>query len=167
MIAMIGTIGSGKSYIAERLSRSLGAAHLRTDDVRVALRSRGQPMHQAIPLLERRAEALLRQGKSIILDSDFINPVKQRELRRKAVLFGAKVYFLGIETPERLVLARLREKRYTRRDLFRNAEHAVRVHHIRKKFHDQYRGFRPDFTIDNGKALEPQIKKIVGEIRGL
>ena len=165
VVAMIGAVGSGKSYVAARLSRALGAVHLRTDDVRVRLRRHGRPMHRAIPLLERRAEALLRHGKSIILDSDFINPIKRRDLQRKSVLFGAKLYFISIDAPERLILARLRKKRYTSRDLFRNAEHAVRTYHIRKKFHDKHQGFRPDFTVDNAKPLEPQIEEFVRHIR--
>ncbi len=165
VIAMIGLVGSGKSYIAERLSHTLGASHLCTDDARVRLRRRGRPMHKAISLLRRRAEFLLRQGKSVILDSDFINPAKRRDLRRRATSFGARTYFIRVEAPERLILARLRKKRYTGRDLFRNAEHAVRVHHIRKKLHEKFGGFKPDFVIDNGRPLKPQIEKIAGEMR--
>lgn len=165
VIAMIGTVGSGKSYVAERLSRALGASHLRTDDVRVRLRRHGQPMQKAIPLLQRQAETLLRQGKSVVLDSDFINPAKRRNLRRKAASFGAELYFIKIEVPEHVILARLRQKRYTSRDLFRNAEDAVRVHYIRRKFHDKPQRFSPDFTIDNAEPLEPQIEEIARKIK--
>lgn len=167
VIAFIGPVGSGKTYISLILAKALGAERINTDDIRVALRRKGLPESRAIPIAHRLQERLLRGGTSIILDHDVVNPVRRRELRERLAPFGARIYFIKVEAPEGLILARLRARRYTSRDLFRNAEHAVRVHYIRRKFHEKHGGFRPDFTIEDGKSLEPQIMKIVKEIKGL
>ena len=171
VIAMIGPVGSGKSHVARILAQKLGAAHLRTDDVRVRLRRRGQPMQYAVSAMRHRAEALLRRGMPVILDSDFVNPQKRRELKRLLAPLGARSYFIEVGTPEPLILARLREKRYTADDLFPNAGEAIRVYHVRKKFRAKFkpavpsgRRFQPDFTVDNAKPLGPQIEMITTKI---
>ncbi len=168
VIAMIGPVGSGKSHTARILASKLGAAHLCTDDVRVQLRRRGQPIHRAIAIIERRAEALLKKGKPLVLDSDFVNPAKRRHLKKQVSQFGAKPYFVEVAAPEAVILARLRRKRYTSRDLFRSAGEAIRVYYMRKKFRGKLmrsrKIFSPDFTIDNSKPLGPQIGKIAEEI---
>ena len=166
VIAFIGPVGSGKTYISLILAKALGAERINTDDIRVALRRKGLPESRAIPIAHRLQERLLRGGTSIILDHDAVNPARRRELRERLAPSGARIYFLKVEAPERLILARLRRKRYTGRDLFRNAEEAIRVYHVRKKFHDQPQSFTPDFTIDNAKPLTSQIARIAKRIQG-
>ncbi|MDP3727420.1 MAG: ATP-binding protein [bacterium] len=171
VIALIGPVGSGKSYVARILASKLGAVHLRTDDVRVTLRRRGQSMYDAVSVMRHRAEALLRRGMPVILDSDFVNPEKRRELERLLAPLGARLYFIEVDTPEPLILARLRENRYTADDFFPNAEEAIRVYYVRKKFRAKFEStltlggrFKPDFTVDNTEPLGPQIGKIVKEV---
>lgn len=102
--------------------------------------------------------------------------MRRRELRGRLRPFGARIYFMEIVTPERLILARLKRKRYTRADLFRNADEAIRVYYFRKALRKKFlakptrrsgRRFTPDFTIDNAKPLGPQIRSVVKVIRGL
>lgn len=167
VIALIGPVGSGKTYVAEILARRLGARHINTDAIRVALRKRGQSESHAIAIAHRLQRGLIGTGKSLVLDHDIVNPVRRRELRERLRRFGARIYFLRIQTPERLILARLRRKRYTSRDLFRNADEAIRVYHFRKKFHARRRRFRPDFTINNARPLGLQLSQIIKTITGL
>lgn len=167
VIATIGPVGSGKTYVATILARRLGARHINTDVIRVALRRQHKPENRAIPIANRLQEKLLARGESLILDHDIVNPVRRRELHGRLREFGVKIYFLQIRTPERLILARLRRKRYTGRDLFRNADEAIRVYHFRKKFHRTRQRFTPNFTIDNARPLGPQINRIVKEIKKL
>lgn len=177
---MIGPVGSGKSYVARMLTRKLGARVIQTDDIRVALRRKGQPESRAIPIAHRLQERFLSQGRSLVLDHDVVNPARRRELQERLSPFGAKVWFIKIEAPEGLILARLREKRYTADDLFPDADEAIRVYHIRKKFRAKFepadrppagragsgRRFKPDLTVDNSKPLEPQIDRIARQILG-
>lgn len=167
IIALIGQVGSGKTHIARLLAEKLDAAHVNTDAIRVTLRRRGEPMSRAIALAHRLQERLLRQGKSLILDHDMVNPMRRRELRTRLRPCGAHIYFMQIVTPERLILARLRRKRYTRADLFRNPAEAIRVYYFRKAFRKKFlaKSFTPDFVIDNSEPLGPQISEIVEAIR--
>ncbi len=166
VIALIGPVGSGKTYVARILARELGARRINTDAIRVALRRQRKPESRAIPIAHRLQEKLLARGEALILDHDVVNPVRQRELHERLRRFDVKIYFLKIRTPERLVLARLRRKRYNpSRDLFRSAEEAIRVYYFRKKFHTRQQRFQPDFTIDNARPLGPQINRIVKEIK--
>lgn len=164
VIAMIGPVGAGKTFIGRLLARRLGARVIRTDDIRVALRRRGEPEERAIAKAHRLQEHLLARGASLVLDHDVVNPVRRRELRERLRPFGVKLYFIKIGAPEHIILARLKRKRYTGRDLFKNAEEAIRVYRFRKKFHDRPQKFSPDFTIDSTKPLGRQITKVVEEI---
>ncbi|MBI4132819.1 MAG: AAA family ATPase [Candidatus Sungbacteria bacterium] len=179
IIALIGVVGSGKTHIAKILSKRLGAARITTDEIRVGLRKRRRSYNQAPKITARRAERFLRNGQSVILDFDAINPARRRELRWRAREFEARLYFLEVRTPQRTILARLRKKRYTSGDLFKDADEATRVYFVRKKFREKFRhkrftprlrqgfGGQASFTVDNSRSLEPQIEKIVRAIKGL
>jgi predicted kinase len=169
VIAFSGAVGSGKTYVASRLVERLGAIHLNTDMVRIALRKRGESESRAIQITEERFEKLLRSGAPVILDHDIPQPERHEALRRRLADRGYRLYTIAVETPERLILARLRRKRYTARDLFRNAEEAVRVYRIRKAFRDTFhvKRFTPSFTVDNGRPIGSQLKEIAATITGL
>lgn len=167
IIALVGVVGSGKTHVAKILARRLGAKRITTDDVRVSLRGRGKSYGQAPAITARLAERALLHGKSVILDFDAINPARREEVNARAEKFGARVLTVEVRTPERLILARLREKRYTPGDLFLDAAEAVRAYFERKKFRTKFRGkhFTQDFTIDNSRSLAPQTAKIVPAIK--
>ena len=124
-------------------------------------------MDQATAITRIRAEKLLARGRSVILDFDAINPQRHKEFHDMARQFGARLYLLEVKTPERLILARLRKKRYTSGDLFENAAEAVRVYFARRKFRKKFPRFTLSFTIDNSRSLEPQITRMVNAITGL
>lgn len=166
LIAFIGPVGSGKTYIARRLSQRLGAVHIRTDDIRVALRKRGKSYSTAGRMAKHRAEGALEKGKSIVLDFDAVRSAKQREYRKFAKRFGARSVFIKVRTPEKIILSRLRRHRYTRRDLFQSAAEAIRVYFMRRKFHQRKLKSKPDFVINNARPLEPQIRRIVKNLKG-
>lgn len=83
----------------------------------------------------------------------------------------ARFILIKINTPEKLILKRLRKKKYTAGELFKNAEGAIRVYFIRKKLREKLRRkslkIRPDFVINNARPLAPQIEKIIQKLRGL
>lgn len=161
LIALTAPVGSGKSYVARILAKKLKVVHIRSDDIRVALRAEGKS-YAAVPRIAAalRDEALSR-GKSVIDDFDAVLPRRQRELRRAAKKYGARFFLIRIRTPETLILERLRKKRYTKKDLFTNAEEAMRVYFIRKRLHEKTPRAIADFTINNGKPLGSQIQKMV------
>lgn len=166
LIAFVGPVGSGKTYLAKRLARRLEAVHINTDAIRVRLRRHDQSMSRAISIANRLRLQTLSKGRSVISDFDAILPRRQAELKRLAERFGAKFILIRVKTPERLILARLKQKRYTASDLFRNAGEAIRIYFLRKKFHRKHSRFTSGLTIDNSKLLGQQIDKIVKSIKG-
>ncbi|MFY9462396.1 MAG: AAA family ATPase, partial [Candidatus Sungiibacteriota bacterium] len=102
LIAFIGPVGSGKTYIARILARKLGAVHVRADDIRVALRRRGKAASISTVRkigAEKREEGF-RRGKSVVSDFDAVHTRRRRELARFAKRYGAKAVFIKVETSE-------------------------------------------------------------------
>lgn len=167
LIAFIGPVGSGKTYIARILARKLGAVHVRADDIRVVLRRRGKAA--SISVVRRvglgKMERGLRNGKSVISDFDAVLTKRRRELARFAKRFGARAVFIQVKTPEDIVLKRLRRHRYGKNDLFSSAKEAIRIYFIRRKLHRKPLRPKPDFVINNARPLEPQLRRVVKRLR--
>ncbi|MDP3778893.1 MAG: ATP-binding protein [bacterium] len=165
LIALTGPVGSGKSHIAKILATKLKAVHIRTDDIRVELRGQGKTYEAAPRIAAKLRDQALKQGQSVIADFDAVLPRRQRELKKIAEKYGAHFFLIRIDTPEEVILRRLRNKRYTKKELFKNASEAIRVYHIRKNLHEKQLQSVPDFAINNGKPLAAQINRIVKQIR--
>lgn len=166
LIAFLGSVGSGKSYVARVLAKKIGAAHIRTDDIRVMLRRQGKSYSRASRLAKSLQERTLLCGQSVIADFDAVLAKRRMELKKLAEKYGAKMVVIQVKTPKKLVLARLRRHRYTRDDLFQNAEETIRVYFNRRKLH-QKRAVHPDFVINNARPLQSQIHQIVQQLQGL
>ena len=167
LIALMGPVGSGKSYIARRLAKKLRAVHVRTDDIRVDLRVKGQPYDTAVRIAADMRDHALESGKSVIADFDAVLPRRQRELAQVAKKYGALFFLIAINTSEKTILTRLRKKRYTKKELFKNANEAIRVYYIRRKLHEKRLQAKANFVINNDKPLTPQIAYIIKKIKGL
>ncbi|MBI2639495.1 MAG: ATP-binding protein [Candidatus Sungbacteria bacterium] len=167
LIAFIGPVGSGKTHVARIVARRIGAVHIRTDDIRVLLRKKGKPYSRAPLIAKQMAQKAFCSGKSVVLDFDAVRPQRQKELVRFAKQFGAGTLFIRVLTPERLILKRLREHRYSRKDLFQSAEEAIRVHYLRRALHRKKKKLqlKPGFVINNARSLLPQINKVVKKLR--
>ena len=168
IIALIGPIGSGKTYVARMLARRLGIVHLRTDDIRMRLARRGQPISRAIAISDQRREQALSAGRSVILDFDAVRVKKQQELKALAKHHGARIFFVQVKAPQQLILERLRSQRYPIPGVFNSLQHALLAYFSRRRFHRRKLRCRQLFVIDNSgaKPLRPQITRIVERIQG-
>ena len=169
VLAMIGPIGSGKTYVARILARRLGAQHVRTDDIRMRLARHGKPISRAITLANRLHEQAVAKGRSVILDFDAVRSERQREIKALGKHYGARVYFIRVKAPERVILERLRAQHYPIPGVFNDVQHALLAYFNRRRFHRKKLRVRPLFVIDNGgsKPLGPQIDLVVKRIKGL
>ena len=164
LLALMGPVGSGKSYIAKILAKKLHAIHIRTDDIRVQLRGQGKTYDAAPRIAAELREQALSSGKSVIADFDAVFPRRQRELAAAAKKHRALLFLIAVNTPEKIILARLRNKRYTKKELFQNAGEAICVYFIRKQLREKGLRATQDFAINNGKPLEPQIERIIKQL---
>lgn len=137
-----GLSGSGKSAVAAELSFQLGLALFSSDLVRKRL--------AGIPPTERRggdylggiydqeftrrtydrlrdlAHEALGNGRSVIVDATFRDPLERRAFRELAAAHGARFVILAVRCPEVLILERL-EAREGRDDVISDARRDVFV----------------------------------------
>jgi hypothetical protein len=126
LVAMVGSTGSGKSYLAHALAGRLSAPVISSDVVRKELAGLDPAAPQREPVdsgvyspestlhtyaeMLRRARSFLEEGHPVILDATYL----KREQRRgpREIAKGVGVPFLAIECrlPEELVEERLRRR---------------------------------------------------------
>jgi len=99
---MVGYPGSGKTTISKIISEQTGAVHLWADHERQLMFTTPQRSHaeniQLYDELNDRTDELLRQGKSVIFDTNF-NFYRDRErLRRVAARNGAHAVVVWVTT---------------------------------------------------------------------
>lgn len=148
LIVVGGLIGTGKSTLAKNLAEQLGAAVLRTDEIRLkefaSFRKPGAGFSQGLyaPAVSRqvyqrliqRADSLLKRGFSVVCDGTFSKNTGRIALRRIARRRGASFHFFECIIPRRLAMRRL-AKRYAAR---------IDISEAKPEYYDRLRtGFEP------------------------
>lgn len=110
LFMMFGYPGAGKTTTAEALQEMTGAEHLSSDLLRLELfphPTYTQDEHDAVyKELDKRAEELLKQGKSVIYDAN-LNRYKHRlEKYEMCDRTGAKPVLLWVQAPKELARER-------------------------------------------------------------
>jgi predicted kinase len=120
VFAVGGVIGSGKTTVAEQLSRSTGAPLVSADATRKFLggiprEAKGAASIYSAAFSERVRDELLRRGarvlesgRSVILDTTFVSRNYRRHARELASRFGAAFLFVECRAPESVLRERLR-----------------------------------------------------------
>ncbi len=135
LIVVGGLIGTGKSTLARRLAEGLGAEWLRTDEIRLREFAHARGDRQGFgrglyssrvsalvyERLIRRAEALVRAGRSVICDGTFSRSEGRERLRCTATRCGAPFHFFECVVPRAVALDRV-AKRYARGTDFSEAQ---------------------------------------------
>jgi len=94
IIAMIGLVGSGKSFVAQKLSKLINATIVKSDNIRIELRKQNIKYGRTQLIAENIALEILNQGGNVILDSDFVDKNKRASIREKAKKIGASLIFI-------------------------------------------------------------------------
>ncbi|MDI3341159.1 MAG: AAA family ATPase [Sphaerobacter sp.] len=118
-----GLSGTGKSVIAYRLARALGASLASSDVVRKQIAGRPVESREPVPygtgiydpgLTERtyralleRAHAALASGRSAVLDATFLDPAWRLAARDVAAALGAELLLIECQCPSEVVEQRL------------------------------------------------------------
>ncbi|OGX40561.1 MAG: hypothetical protein A3C53_08920 [Omnitrophica WOR_2 bacterium RIFCSPHIGHO2_02_FULL_68_15] len=142
LLVVGGLIGSGKSTLARALAEGLGAAWLRTDELRLRefarTRRRGQGFAEGIyaprvselvyQRLIRRAETLIRQGRSVVCDGTFSKAAGRETLRGIAQRYGASFHFFECAVPRAVALRRIAKRAAAKSDISEaRPEHYARL----------------------------------------
>ncbi len=131
LVVVGGLIGTGKSTLARSLARALGASWLRTDEIRLREFARARRPGQAFAeglyaphiselvyqRLLRRAEALVREGRSVVCDGTFSKAAGRSALRAIARRHGASFHFFECVVPRAVALRRVARRYAARADL--------------------------------------------------
>lgn len=126
----VGISGSGKSVLSRELNLQTGAQWLRTDAVRQELAGRREPGRKAntgiyTPEMTQRtyqavfdrAQALLKDSNSVILDGTFSDRRRREQARELAKKVGVPVRFLYCDVPLEVAQQRIRARRKARTDI--------------------------------------------------
>ncbi len=131
LIVVGGLIGTGKSTLARSLAHAFGAAWLRTDEIRLRefARSRRPRAEFAEGLyaphiselvyqrLIHRAEALVRDGHSVVCDGMFSRAAGREALRQIAARHQASFHFFECVVPRAVALRRVAKRYASQSDL--------------------------------------------------
>ena len=123
LVAVAGPIASGKSTVAEQLSRALNAPVVDADRTRKQLagveptaRLGDEPFSgnygqeatdQVYRMLAQRAEPVLESGRTLIVDASFRAPTLRAHLRRVAQRMGLPIRFVVCTAPRQVLRDRL------------------------------------------------------------
>jgi predicted kinase len=164
MVLISGLPGSGKSYLARRLSEPLGALVLQSDALRKTLFSKpdytpGESgrLFRAMRLLAGR---LLSQSIPVIIDATNIIESNRRPFYHEAESLGVRLFIIQATAPEEVVKERLESRK---QECGQKSDADWEVY--RKMAAQAEKIRRPHITIDTSKGMEPFIEKIVQEIR--
>ncbi|MBI4224727.1 MAG: AAA family ATPase [Candidatus Sungbacteria bacterium] len=107
IIAMIGLVGSGKSFVARALAPVLGATIIEHDQIRIGLRKARLPYDHVAGIAQDTAHAVISQGGNVIFDTDCIGKEKQRNIRKIAKETGSAVFFVRVMCDPDIMLGRM------------------------------------------------------------
>lgn len=118
IVAMIGLVGSGKSFVAQKLAPLLGAMIIEYDRIRIGLRAAHLPYDHVSAIAEDTGRAVIGQGGNVVLDADFAGAEKQKSLRKFARDTGASVFFIRVACDFDIMLGRIIAASNKKPDLF-------------------------------------------------
>lgn len=123
LAATVGASGTGKSTVANTLSRELAFVHLRTDELRAKLAGGRAPeegygqgqyapemTEKTYDALFREASGLLANSASIVLDGTFREKKFRQRARTLARQMGAEILFLRCECPPEIAEQRIAKR---------------------------------------------------------
>lgn len=116
LVIVSGVAGTGKSTVAEHLSQELALTHLQTDAIRRELfgppsanddRYSAAGREAVYREVLSRAESLLSDRQSVVLDGTFLRAAQVEDARRLAVREGARVLVLRCHCPSEVAKQRI------------------------------------------------------------
>lgn len=163
-IGFVGIVGSGKSFVAQKISEKLNLYIASNDKIRRFLNSLGFEGDHPLQRVVRKTSLavtkyLFENNMSHIIDADLIEFYKNAE--KIADEFQSNLYIIEIKCPEKIILDRL-EKRS--KNLENNLSRAGKEKYFeRKELHNLLSKSKPEifFRIDTSKNVDSQIDELI------
>ncbi|MEB2785263.1 AAA family ATPase [Algoriphagus persicinus] len=115
IILVMGLPGSGKSYFAARLASEISAVHLQSDIVRKSMHLEGKYTEGDKMLVYEemcnKAEALLDNGESVIVDATFHLDTFRKIFYKLAAKLTIQIAVIWIESTDTLIKLRMKNPR--------------------------------------------------------
>lgn len=164
ILCPVGLVGAGKSTVVVPLSQRVFLVRIAGDEVRKILKEHGFNYVRTREIVRMAVENLIQEGYSIALDSDCIDIAIQEFIADLQNQYGITPIWIHINPPESFIVEKLTTYQHTW--LFKDAQHALRVLHMRKILHETYlKMISFDFTFDTSRSdLSMQIEHCVKAI---
>lgn len=169
-IGFIGLFGSGKSYVAEKISEKTGLYITRNDELRRFLNKEGFPGHTPIQeSVEKIGPAIgryLYENKiSIILDADLFKHYNVAQ--ENAEKFGGKFFIVRLICPEDVILQRLeKRKEHIDENPESNLSRVGKEEYFERKIlHEGQPLPEIFFTMDTSLDVDSQIDELINKLK--
>ncbi len=158
LVAVGGSIGVGKSSVAEGLAERLGAVWLRTDEVRRTVGS-GPPSYD-LPSREavyqemlREAQVLLARGESVVLDATWSDSRHRIWMRDLAFRTESELTEIQVQLPLPVALTRLERRQAA------GIDPSDATPDVARHFHNAFNLWPEATSVDNSGPLQQTIEQ--------
>ncbi len=163
LILITGLPATGKSTVARRLAKALGAEVLRTDIVRRELfknprytEEEKDLIYNAVFLL---ADYLIRNDVNVIIDGTFYKESLRRQAKKIARKRGKRFFLIETRCPEDVVLKRIEQRK---RNIKSPSDADEKVYY---KIKDIFEGISEDHLIvDTGWDIKRSVRELADRI---
>lgn len=164
LAVLVGLPGTGKSHVADELSRRTNAVVLESDDLRKRLVTRPTyspaESRRLFDAIHGAIDRLLRAGAAVILDATNLAEREREPLYAMAEARDARLILIRLAAPGPVVRDRLTRRRQNDAQTQSDADVAI---YERMRFREE-RIRRPHHVVDTTADIEPLLARIAREI---
>ena len=178
LLLVMGLPGTGKSYLAKRIARKVGASILRTDEIRKELAGIHQSEHRyedfGIGLyteemtqktykgMYERAKEILKKGDSCILDATFSKKTQREGAYEIAKELNTPYLTIECICPEEIVTKRMEERSKDQKAV---SDATFRIYQGVKDVYESLGDDEIHITVDTSKNLDENLWLVLREIK--
>ncbi|MCX7816240.1 MAG: AAA family ATPase [Syntrophales bacterium] len=181
LVVMAGLMGTGKSVLAERIGKRIGAEVIRSDVLRKEMFSIPLTEHRLDPFGEglytediskrvyaralERALSTLSRGKSVIIDASYKRAEERKKVSKAAETMGVKCFVVECLCPEETVKSRLESRMRTSSDA---SDGRWEIFEAQKKDFEPVREFPSSLHIrvDTSQSIERCEELVLTRLKG-